>query len=112
MQIFALEDLPRDRLQKLQVVVLAACPTAENDSARAQPDTLVRSFLRAGVPHVLAARWPVESSATSETMAEFYKRLLDGAPVALALQQASATLREQPRRSHPFYWAAFSAYGH
>lgn len=110
-EVFTVSELRRDQLQNLQLVVLSACSTADTQRGTAKPDTLVQGFLRAGVPHVLATRWPVDSSTTTETMVQFYARLLGGAPVPVALQQTSANLRMQPKKSHPYYWAAFHAFG-
>jgi tetratricopeptide (TPR) repeat protein len=104
-------DLQSAMLQRLQLVVLSACATAETEKGFGVPDTLVRSFLRAGVPHVVASRWPVDSRTTQQTMIEFYKALFQGQPSTKALQQAANTLRLQPGTSHPYYWAAFGSYG-
>jgi CHAT domain-containing protein len=104
-------DLQSAMLQRLQLVVLSACATAETEKGFGVPDTLVRNFLRAGVPHVVASRWPVDSRITERTIAEFYKALFQGQPSTKALQQAANTLRLQPGTSHPYYWAAFGSYG-
>jgi CHAT domain-containing protein/tetratricopeptide (TPR) repeat protein len=104
-------DLQSTMLQRLQLVVLSACATAETEKGFGVPDTLVRSFLRAGVPHVVASRWPVDSYITERTMAEFYPRLFEGLPIAVALQQAARKLQTQPGTAHPYYWAAFGSYG-
>jgi CHAT domain-containing protein len=104
-------DLEKTELQHLQLVVLSACATAETEKGFSEPGTLVRGFLRARVPHVVASRWPVDSPTTEQTMAEFYPRLLEGLPTAKALQQVADKLRAQPRTSHPYYWAAFDSYG-
>jgi CHAT domain-containing protein len=104
-------DLEKAPLRHLQLVVLSACATAETEKGFTGPNTLVRAFLRAGVPHVIASRWPVDSHTTQQTMTEFYKGLFQGQPSTKALQQATNTLRLQPATSHPYYWAAFGSYG-
>ena len=109
--LLSASDLDMTRLQRLQLVVLSACATAETEKGFIEPDTLVRSFLRAGVPHVVASRWPVDSLSTEKIMTEFYSRLLERLSVANALQQAANQLRLQPATAHPYYWAAFSSYG-
>jgi CHAT domain-containing protein/cytochrome c-type biogenesis protein CcmH/NrfG len=109
--LLSASDLEKAALQRLQLVVLSACATAETEKGFTGPDTLVRSFLRAGVPNVVASRWPVDSHTTQQTMTEFYKALFQGQPSTKALQQASNTLRIQPGTSHPYYWAAFGSYG-
>ena len=109
--LLSASDLEKAALQRLQLVVLSACATAETEKGFTGPDTLVRGFLRAGVPYVVASRWPVDSHTTQQTMTEFYKALFQGQPSTKALQQATNTLRIQPGTSHPYYWAAFGSYG-
>ena len=110
-RLLSASDLDKALLQRLQLVVLSACATAETEKGFTGPDTLVRGFLRAGVPHVVASRWPVDSHTTQQTMTEFYKALFQGQPSTKALQHATNTLRIQPGTSHPYYWAAFGSYG-
>jgi CHAT domain-containing protein/tetratricopeptide (TPR) repeat protein len=109
--LLSASDLEEAVLRHLQLVVLSACATAETEKAFTEPGTLVRSFLRAGVPHVVASRWPVDSHTTEHVMVEFYSYLFTGLPAARALQQAAGKVRLQPATSHPYYWAAFSSYG-
>jgi len=75
------------------------------------PENLARAFLRAGVSHVVASRWPVDSRATKRLMLEFYSKLTGGQSVAAALSAARAAIRREPGTSHPYYWSAFSAFG-
>jgi CHAT domain-containing protein/predicted Zn-dependent protease len=110
-RLFSASDLQVAMLQHLQLVVLSACATAEAEKGFSAPDTLVRGFLRAGVPHVVASRWPVDSQTTEQMMTEFYKRLFEGQPSPKALQQATISMLNKPATSHPYYWAAFAAYG-
>jgi CHAT domain-containing protein len=110
-RLLSASDLQSAMLQRLQLVVLSACATGETEKGFGVPDTLVRSFLRAGVPHIVASRWPVDSRITERTMAEFYTRLFEGLPIAVALQQAARKLQTQPGTAHPYYWAAFGSYG-
>jgi CHAT domain-containing protein len=77
----------------------------------ADADSLARAFLLAGVPEVVASRWDADSSATAALMDSFYRILLDGRSAPQALQAAAAELRRLPATSHPYYWAAFSAFG-
>jgi len=110
-RLLSASDLENAALHRLQLVVLSACATAETEKGFTGPNTLVRGFLRAGVPHVIASRWPVDSRTTQQTMTEFYNGLFQGRPTTKALQQAEDTLRRQPGTSHPYYWAAFGSYG-
>jgi CHAT domain-containing protein/tetratricopeptide (TPR) repeat protein len=104
-------ELDKADLQSLQLVVLSACATAETEKGFVSPDTLVRVFLHAGVPHVIATHWPIDSHSTKQMMAEFYSRVLEKISIDQALQQAASQLRVQPATAHPYYWAAFNSYG-
>jgi CHAT domain-containing protein len=109
--LLSVSQLDQAVLQRLQLVVLSACATAETEKGLTEADTLVPGFLRAGVPHVVASRWPVDSYTTRQTMNEFYAALFDGLTPARALQQVANRLRLAPATTHPFYWAAFGVYG-
>ncbi|MBV8438476.1 MAG: CHAT domain-containing protein [Silvibacterium sp.] len=98
-------------LANLNLVVLSACETAVADEGMVDPSNLVRLFIRAGVPNVVASKWRVDSQASSDLMHEFYARLLQGKPATDALREAEQQLRSTPETSHPYYWAAFSIFG-
>jgi CHAT domain-containing protein len=98
-------------LLKLQLVVLSACSTGREDDDKAGPEGLVKLFLLAGVPHVVATRWNVDSGTTALLMQSFYDHLLQGDTPSLALRSAIAGIRHQAATAHPYYWAAFNAFG-
>jgi CHAT domain-containing protein/tetratricopeptide (TPR) repeat protein len=108
-------DVPHLResgLTRCRLVVLSACATARGiDGTLADPTNLVRAFLRAGVPQIIASRWDVDSTATSELMRAFYKSLLLGTPASVALTDAENVIRRHPSTSHPYYWSAFALFG-
>ena len=56
--------------------------------------------------------WPGADQSTATLMAEMYRRR-EGQKLSKieALRQAQSTLLEQPRYSHPFYWAPFILMG-
>lgn len=99
-------------LSRLRLAVFSACDT-QTGSGRgaADSDSLVRAFLRAGVPEVIASRWKVDSAATRQFMDLLYRALLDGSNAADAIRQAQTGLRSRPGMDHPYYWSAFSAFG-
>ena len=78
-------------MSQLKLAVLSACDTAVADGGLNDPGSLVRLFLRAGVPQVIASKWSVDSAASSELMENLYARLLDGDSVELALAQRRAS---------------------
>jgi CHAT domain-containing protein len=100
------------QLSRLQLAVLSACDTqGASAGSLYDADGLVRTFLRSGVPHVVASRWNVDSDATRQFMELFYRSLLSGHPVAESIRRAQAELRSLPGRAHPYYWSAFATFG-
>ena len=100
------------RLINLELVVLSACSTGRaGDEGLADPEDIAEAFLRAGVPHVIASRWDVDSASTVALMNWTYRVLLRGESVPSALQDAYRTFSSVPALSHPYYWAAFNVFG-
>ncbi|MET0181042.1 MAG: CHAT domain-containing protein, partial [Novosphingobium sp.] len=106
------------------LVILSACDTAGMATVAASReagvttggnyalDGLVRAFVGAGARSVVASHWPVpdDFDATKRLIGG----LLDaeaGQPLALSLAKAQERLMDDPRTSHPFYWAAFIILG-
>ncbi|MCF8306831.1 MAG: CHAT domain-containing protein [Ignavibacteriales bacterium] len=95
-------------LPKTRLVVLSACETGlaqikKNDDMVG----LVRGFLFAGVPEVIASLWKVDDEATSMLMNNFYLYFSQGFPFSESLRKAQTDLINSPSFRHPFYWAAF-----
>ena len=65
----------------------------------------------AGVPHVVASLWDVDSAAARTFMEAFYNALLKGNGVAESVRFAAARVRAHSVWSHPYYWSAFQAFG-
>jgi CHAT domain-containing protein len=102
----------RSLLAQMQLAVFSACETQDGSTGGFNDaDSLVRVFLQAGVPHVLASRWNVDSAATRQFMDVFYRSLLSGDSVPLAVHRSQQALRSQSVTSHPYYWSAFNAFG-
>jgi CHAT domain-containing protein len=99
------------RLQSLQLAVLSACSTASGSAGSGGFDSVTDAFLRAGVPHVIASRWPVDSAETRGFVQDFYQNALSGQSVSDAIRLTSRRMLANPRTSHPYYWSAFAAYG-
>lgn len=106
------------------LVILSACDTAGQASISATReagvtsgggsalDGLVRAFIGAGGRSILASHWPAPDSFDAT------QRLIDGlfeAPpgtdIATALGRAQDRLMDDPRTSHPYYWAGFAIIG-
>ena len=98
-------------LQRLQLAVLSACSTANGSAGSSGFDSVTDALLRAGVPHVVASRWAVDSAETRGFVQDFYHNALSGQTVSDAIRMTSRRMLANPRTSHPYYWSAFAAYG-
>ncbi len=99
-------------LSKCSLVVLSACSTERlSDDVLADPRSVPAALLAAGVPHVVTSAWNVDSRATAAFMKAFYDTLLANGSVTGSLRSAELASRRQPAMSHPYYWAAFKAWG-
>jgi CHAT domain-containing protein/cytochrome c-type biogenesis protein CcmH/NrfG len=111
-EILGGRDVTPAVVPQLKLAVLSACSTGSGDQESfVDPESLVRRFLLAGVPHVVASRWNVDSATAAEFMDAFYSRLLAGSSVPGALQAAGEKIRSNPVTSRPYYWAVFSSFG-
>ncbi|HVJ71301.1 MAG TPA: CHAT domain-containing protein, partial [Sphingomicrobium sp.] len=106
------------------VVILSACDTAGSATAAVSReagiatggnyalDGLVRAFVGAGARSVVASHWPVPEDYDAT------KRLIGGMvdakpgqALADALEHSQVKLMDDPKTSHPYYWAAFIILG-
>ena len=85
------------------LVVLSACSTALGQEMKGEGLVgLVRGFMYAGAPRVLASLWKVDDEAAAELMARFYSNLLrKGLAPAAALRAAQAEMRTQSAGLRP-----------
>ncbi len=97
----------------VNLVVLSACQTALGKDVRGEGLIgLTRGFMYAGASSVVASLWKVDDEATTELMKEFYSNMLEkGMTPAAALGAAQNSIRQDPRWSSPYYWAAFTLQG-
>ncbi|MBZ5664663.1 MAG: CHAT domain-containing protein [Acidobacteriia bacterium] len=98
-------------LRHLQLAFLSTCNTESGSDGARGFNTIAEALQRAGVPHVVASRWAVDSVETRKFVEDFYRNALSGHPVSEAVRQTSLSMMVNPRTSHPYYWSAFSAYG-
>ena len=70
---------------------------------------LVTSFVQAGARNVIVSNWEVDSGTTERLMTSLFKHR--DVSQADALAQAERTLMNEPRYSHPYYWAPFTVVG-
>jgi CHAT domain-containing protein/tetratricopeptide (TPR) repeat protein len=105
-------EFTSDSVKDLQLAVLSACDTGRvANTGNSGTESLVQALLYAGVPHVIATRWRVDSNMTSEFMQRFYAHLLTGDGVAASLRVTQMAIVSRTISAHPYYWAAFEAQG-
>jgi CHAT domain-containing protein len=103
-------DIDPRLFARSQLVVLAACSTAiGRESGLLDTNSLVRAFLTAGVPSVVASHWDVDSASTSRLMINFYQNIAAGQSIVQAIYLARKEILID--RPHPYYWASFSLTG-
>lgn len=95
----------------LRLAVLSACSTASASKGSDGFGSVMDAFLRAGVPHVVASRWAVDSVEARAFVEDFYHNALFGQHVSDAIRLTSRKMLSNPRTAHPYYWSAFAAYG-
>jgi CHAT domain-containing protein len=99
-------------IRKCRLAVLSACHSAAGERLGPfNPDSLVQSMWRSGVPHVVATRWAVDSRIALELVTAFYRTLLTGRQSVAALRAAQREILSHPATAHPAYWAAFHVFG-
>jgi CHAT domain-containing protein len=92
------------------LVTLSACETGLGALRQGEGLVgLIRAFMYAGTPSVLASLWRVNDTSTAELMKAFYRYLRAGVPKGEALQQAKLAIMQQ--YSHPYFWAPFVLVG-
>jgi CHAT domain-containing protein/Tfp pilus assembly protein PilF len=98
---------------RADLVVLSACRTALGSEIEGEGLVgLVRGFMYAGAPRLVATLWDVRDESTAELMKRFYRGLLEqGLPASQALREAQLHLASQERFRAPYYWAGFVLQG-
>ena len=103
------------KLPRAKLVVLSACETSGKDYYNGEGLIgIARTFLRTGIPLVVASQWSVESESTAELMLKFHRyRKQPGTSSLSALRRAQLELLEDRNGlySDPYYWAAFTTVG-
>jgi CHAT domain-containing protein len=101
-----------------ELICLSACETAMSEVAEGDELLgLIRAFLYAGAPSVVASLWKVDAKSTRDLMLTFYRHLRESyqdsgsidKPEALRQAQLRVMEREGARSS--FHWAPFILVG-
>src|SRR5499433_340997 len=91
---------------KAEMVTLSACHTGVNMVFPGDElHGLMRGFLYAGAPSLVASLWAVSDRSTAAFMREMSSRIDAGETKRKALQQAQLAIRDS--YGHPYYWAPF-----
>lgn len=98
-------------LREMQLALLAACDTDSGEAGSRGFDSMAEALQTSGVPHVIASRWTVDSIEAKAFADDFYRLLLSGQTVSRATRLTSQKMLASPGTAHPYYWAAFAAYG-
>ena len=95
------------------LIVLSACQTGLGKEVRGEGLIgLVRGFMYAGAPRVMASMWEVDDAATAELMELFYRGVLvEKLTPAAALRAAQIKMLSKKHWQAPYYWGAFVLQG-
>jgi CHAT domain-containing protein len=92
------------------MVTLSACHTGVNKVFPGDElHGLMRGFLHAGAPSLVASLWATSDTSTAVLMKEMYSRISGGASKRAALRSAQLAVKDQ--YGHPYYWAPFILMG-
>lgn len=95
---------------KARLVTLSACHTGVNMVFPGDElHGLMRGFLYAGAPSLIASLWAVSDRSTAELMTDLYSRIASGESISRALRLAQ--LRSKETYGHPYHWAPFVLVG-
>lgn len=100
------------------LVVLSACQTGIGKEIKGEGlMSLTRGFMYAGTPRVIVSYLKVNDQASANLMVKFYRHLLGSKSktkfmsAAAALRAAQIEMWQNPRWSHPYFWAGFTIQG-
>lgn len=95
-----------------RLIVLSGCDSGVGVVNRGEGlISLNRAFMYAGAENIVYSLWQVDDEQTQKLMVHFYKELLTGKTIPLALQNAKLAMLEDPVSALPVYWAPFMLMG-
>jgi len=93
-----------------EMVTLSACHTGVNMVFPGDElHGLMRGFLYAGAPSVVASLWAANDASTAHFMSTMYSRIQAGDTKRAALRAAQLAVKDA--YGHPYYWAPFILMG-
>ncbi len=93
-----------------QLVVLSGCNTGYGRLQNGEGLlSLARSFFFTGVLSVAYTLWPISDRSSANLIANFYKEVIHGQSLDLALRNAKLKYlkHSDPVKSHPYFWAGY-----
>ena len=95
---------------KAEMVTLSACHTGVNTVFPGDElHGMMRGFLYAGAPSLVASLWAANDVSTAEFMREMYSRIRAGDTKRAALRSAQLAVKDA--YGHAYYWAPFVLMG-
>jgi CHAT domain-containing protein len=95
---------------KAELVTLSACHTGMNMVFPGDElHGLMRGFLYAGAPSLVASLWAANDISTAQFMGEMYSRISLGDTKRAAIRAAQLAIKDA--YGHPYYWAPFVLMG-
>ncbi|MBC7880654.1 MAG: tetratricopeptide repeat protein [Anaerolineae bacterium] len=99
-------------LEGTELAVLSACLSGAGPVLGGEGvQGLRRALVLAGTRSQVMALWTVEDQTTVTLMKRFYRGLIAGLGRSEALRQAQLAVSLQLGRTHPYWWASFTASG-
>jgi CHAT domain-containing protein len=100
-----------EQSKPIELLVLSACQTAAGDKQAALG--LAGLAIQSGARSTLATLWSVNDRSTAQFMTALYRNLTASSSISRgeSVRQAQLSLLQNPRYSHPFYWATFTLIG-
>jgi len=93
-----------------EMVTLSACHTGVNMVFPGDElHGLMRGFLYAGTPSLVASLWAANDASTAHFMREMYSHISAGATKRAAVRAAQLAIKDE--YGHPYYWAPFVLMG-
>lgn len=115
--VLSARQIMRMRLRS-ELICLSACETAMSEVGEGDELLgLIRAFLYAGAPSVVASLWKVDAESTRDLMVTFYRHLRESYVASgsiekpEALRQAQLRVMEREGARSSFHWAPFILVG-
>jgi CHAT domain-containing protein len=106
--VLSLSDLFYENKPATNLIVLSACETAGGKLYNGEGVfSFTRQFAALGIPSSVSNLWQADDKSTYQITELFYKYLVKGLPLDVALQKAKKEFRSisSKEKNLPYYWA-------